>query len=72
LRIGKTLFPEYSPDKTNLFTIIGLAENKGIITLRPGFGPLQATVLHQLEGERHIMNLQIKKKQPYFNTLKKY
>lgn len=41
--------------------MIGFAEHKGIITLRPGFGPLQATVLHQLKGERHIMNLQTKK-----------
>lgn len=48
----------------------GFGANKAIITLRPGFGPLQATVLHQLKGERHIMNLQVKKKPPYCDTLK--
>ncbi len=51
-------------------TMTGFGANKAIITLRPGFGPLQATVLHQLKGERHIMNLQVKKKPPYCDTLK--
>lgn len=39
--------------------LIGFAEIKSIVTLRPGFWPLQATILHQLKGERHIMNLQL-------------
>lgn len=51
-------------------TMTGFGANKAIITLRPGFGPLQATVLHQLKGEKHVMNLQVKKKPPYCDTLK--
>lgn len=34
-----------------------------LFTLCPGFGSLQSTVLHQLEGEGHIMDLDEMEKQ---------